>query len=104
VNASVKYTLGRIGLFLVVLAALLPVPVSLLVKLMIAVLVSALLAYFLLRGWRDEMAAGLAAGAQRRRAEKDRLRAALAGEDGSAGTDRPTGERADEGSAKAGGT
>jgi hypothetical protein len=98
VNASVKYTLGRIGLFLVVLAALLPVPVSLLVKLMIAVLVSALLAYFLLRGWRDEMAAGLAAGAQRRRAEKDRLRAALAGED------RPAGGHADGGSAKASGT
>jgi hypothetical protein len=98
VNASVKYTLGRVGLFLVVLAALLPVPVSLLVKLMIAVLVSALLAYFLLRGWRDEMAASLAAGAQRRRAEKDRLRAALAGED------RPAGERADGGSAKPSGT
>ena len=70
-NASLKYTLGRIGLFLVVLAALLPVPVSLLLKLMIAVLVSALLAYFLLRGWRDEMAASLAEGAQRRRAEKE---------------------------------
>ena len=80
-NPSVKYTLGRIGLFLVVLAALLPVPVSLLLKLMIAVLVSALLAFFLLRGWRDEMAASLARGAQRRRAEKERLRAALAGDD-----------------------
>jgi hypothetical protein len=93
VNAPVKYTLGRIGLFLVVLAALLPVPMSLLLKLMIAVLVSALLAFFLLRGWRDEMAASLAAGAQRRRAEKERLRAALAGED-----------PVDEGSTKPGGT
>jgi len=81
VNASLKYTLGRLGLFLVVLAALLPVPMNLLVKLMIAVLVSALLSFFLLRGWRDEMAASLAAAAQRRREQRERLRAALAGED-----------------------
>ena len=80
-NASLKYTLGRLGLFLVVLAALLPVPMNLLVKLMIAVLVSALLSFFLLRGWRDEMAASLAAAAQRRREQRERLRAALAGED-----------------------
>jgi hypothetical protein len=92
VNASVKYTLGRIGLFLAVLAALLPVPMSLLLKLMTAVLVSALLAFFLLRGWRDEMAASLAAGARRRRAEKERLRAALAGDDpADEGSARPSG-------------
>ena len=96
-NASVKYTLGRVGLFLVVLATLLPVPVSLLLKLMIAVLVSALLAYFLLRTWRDEMAASLAEGARRRRAEKEHLRAALAGEN------RP-GEPTAGGSAKPSGT
>jgi hypothetical protein len=80
-RASVKYTLGRLGLFLAVLGALLPVPMNLFLKLMVAVLVSAGLAFFLLRGWRDEMAAGLASAAARRRAEKERLRAALAGED-----------------------
>ncbi len=84
-NVSIKYTLGRIGLFLAVFAGLLPVPIHPLLKLMVAVLVSALLAYLLLRGWRDEMAASLAAAAQRRRAEKERLRAALAGEDAPGG-------------------
>jgi hypothetical protein len=81
VNASVKYTLGRIGLFLAVLGALLPVPMNLFLKLMVALLFSAALAFLLLRGWRDEMAADLAAAAQRRKAEKERLRAALAGDD-----------------------
>jgi hypothetical protein len=84
-SPSVKYTLGRLGLFLAVLGALLPVPMNLLLKLMVAVLVSAVLAFFLLRGWRDEMAASLAAAADRRRADKERLRAALAGDDTPAG-------------------
>ena len=80
-NAYVKYTLGRIGLFLAVFVALLPVPMNLLLKLMIAVLASAGLALFLLRGWREEMATNLAAAAQRRKQERQRLRAALAGDD-----------------------
>lgn len=80
-SAALKYTLGRIGLFLVVFAALLPVPANLFLKLMLAVLISAGLAYLLLRGWRDEMAAGLAGAAQRRKADKERLRAALAGDE-----------------------
>jgi len=77
----VKYTLGRVGLFLLVFLVLWPVDLNVLVKLMIALLVSAALSFFLLRGWRDEMAGRLASAAQRRRAERDRLRAALAGED-----------------------
>lgn len=80
-NTVVKYTLGRIGLFLLVFAALWPVDLNVLVKLMIAVVVSAGLAYFLLRGWRHEVAERLADGAQRRQAERDRLRSALAGDD-----------------------
>jgi hypothetical protein len=80
-NAAVKYTLARVGLFLVVLVVLLPVRMNLFLKLMIAVLASAGFSYFLLRKWRDEMAQDLANAAQRRRAEKDRLRAALAGDD-----------------------
>ncbi|HEY8532615.1 MAG TPA: DUF4229 domain-containing protein [Micromonospora sp.] len=80
-SPAVKYTLGRIGLFVVVLALLWPVDLDIFVKLMLAVLVSAGLAFFLLRRWRDEMAYQLAAAAERRRAEKDRLRAALAGDE-----------------------
>ena len=80
-SGTVKYTLGRLGLFLAAALALWPVPLNLLLKLMIAVLVSAVLAYFLLRPWRDEMARDLARGVERRRAERERLRRALAGDD-----------------------
>ena len=51
-----KYTLGRIGLFVVVFAALLPVPMNIWIKLMVAIVFSAGLAFFLFRRWRDEMA------------------------------------------------
>lgn len=78
----VKYTLGRLGLFLAVLLVLWPLPQpSLLVKLLVALVVSFALAWFVLRGWRDEVASDLADRVERRRAEKERLRAALAGED-----------------------
>ncbi|HEY6596924.1 MAG TPA: DUF4229 domain-containing protein [Asanoa sp.] len=80
-SAAVKYTLGRIGLFLAVALALWPVELNIFVKLMLAVFVSAALSFFLLPTWRNEMAAQLAAAARRRRAEKDRLRSALAGDD-----------------------
>lgn len=83
-SAAVKYTLGRIGLFVVVLALLLPVPLNFLVKVMIALIASAAFSYFLLGKWRMEMAEQLAGAAQRRREEKDRLRAALAGDESAA--------------------
>lgn len=87
----VKYTLGRFGLLLAVLLVLWPVPqLSLPVKLLVALLVSFGLSWFLLRGWRDQMSASLAERVARRREEKERLRAALAGEDS------PTGEPAGE--------
>ena len=76
-----KYTLGRMGLFLAVFLILVPVNMNILVKLMIAVLVSFGLAFFLLRRWRDEATEQMAGAARRRQAEKDRLRSALAGED-----------------------
>jgi hypothetical protein len=49
-----KYTLARVGLFVAVAAILiaLPIHISVLLKLMIAVIVSALLALVLLRGMR----------------------------------------------------
>ena len=50
-------------------------------KLMLALIFSATLSFFLLRGLRDEMAEEMAEAAERRRAEKERLRSALAGED-----------------------
>ncbi|MPZ26918.1 MAG: DUF4229 domain-containing protein [Micromonosporaceae bacterium] len=78
----VKYTLGRLGLFLAVFLVLWPVPaLSLLVKLLVALLASFGLSWFLLRGWRDELAANLAEKVERRRVEKERLRGALAGDD-----------------------
>ena len=80
-SPAVKYTLGRIGLFALVALALWPVDLNLFLKLMLAVLFSAALAFFLLRKWRDEMAEQMGNASQRRRAEKARLRSALAGDD-----------------------
>src|SRR3954465_7407463 len=85
----VKYTLGRLVLFLLVFAVLLPLPLNILVKAMIALLVSAIVSYFLLADWRNQMAERLASAADRHTAEKERLRAALAGdEDAAAAGDR----------------
>jgi hypothetical protein len=83
-SPAVKYTLGRLGIFLAVLAVLLPVPLNFLVKVMIALVASAAFSYFLLAKWRNEMAERLGAVQQRRRAERNRLRAALAGDDAAA--------------------
>ena len=80
-SPAVKYTLGRFGLFVAVLAALLPVPLNFFVKAMIALIASAAFSFFLLAKWRQEMAEQLSSVAQRRAAEKRRLRAALAGDD-----------------------
>ncbi|MGC4877496.1 DUF4229 domain-containing protein [Micromonospora sp. DT43] len=80
-SAAVKYTLGRVGLFVAVLAGLWLVDMNVFLKLMLALVFSAALSFFLLRGLRDEMAAEMADAADRRRTEKERLRAALAGED-----------------------
>jgi hypothetical protein len=83
VSPALKYSLGRIGIFVAVavpVILLLPVN-SLLVKLLVAILTSAVLSYFLLRRWRDELAAQIQAGASRRSQEKAQLRDALAGDD-----------------------
>lgn len=81
VSAALKYTLGRIGLFVAVLAGLWLVDMNVFLKLMLALVFSAALSFFLLRGWRDEMAGEIAEAAERRRTEKERLRSALAGDD-----------------------
>ncbi len=96
-SAAVKYTLGRFGLFVVVLVLLLPVPLNFLVKAMIALIASAAFSYFLLARWREEMAEQLGSAAQRRREEKQRLRAALAGDEAAAAAgDRAAEPRHDE--------
>jgi hypothetical protein len=80
-SPAVKYTLGRLGLFLIVFVALLMSPLNILVSAMIALVVSAVLSFFLLAEWRNQMGEQLATAASRRAAEKERLRAALAGDE-----------------------
>ncbi|MEU4694584.1 DUF4229 domain-containing protein [Actinoplanes sp. NPDC023714] len=88
-SPAVKYTLGRLGLFVGSFVVLLPVPLNILVKAMVAFVASAALSFLLLRKWRDEMAEQLGSIAAKRTAEKDRLRSALAGdEDAAAAGDR----------------
>ncbi|MEW1589596.1 DUF4229 domain-containing protein [Micromonospora vinacea] len=88
-SAALKYTLGRIGLFVAVLAGLWVIDMNVFLKLMLALVFSAALSFFLLRGWRDEMAGEIAEAAERRRTEKERLRSALAGEDTPTPTPNP---------------
>lgn len=80
-SSAVKYTLARIGLFAVALLALWPISMNPFLRIMLALLVSAVLSLVLLRQWRDEMATDMAVAAERRRVERERLRSALAGED-----------------------
>jgi hypothetical protein len=80
-SPAVKYTLGRLGLFLVAFVLLFPAPLNILVKAMVAFVASAALSFLLLRRWRDDMAEQLGSIAARRAAEKDRLRSALAGDE-----------------------
>ncbi|GAA2510624.1 DUF4229 domain-containing protein [Pilimelia columellifera] len=80
-SASVKYTVARLALFVGIAAAMMPLPLDLFVKLMIAILVSAAASYFVLRRLREQVAEEWAVAADRRREQKAKLRAALAGED-----------------------
>jgi hypothetical protein len=83
----VKYSLARLGLFVIAAVALLfmPVPIDPLLKLMIALLVSALAGYFLLSRMRVQVGEQMAASMERRAERKERLRSALAGDDDKAG-------------------
>jgi hypothetical protein len=81
-NPIVKYTLARIVLFAVCIGLVsLPADMNLFFKLIVALVVSSAASFFLLRQWRDEVAERLSTGSRRRLDEKERLRAALAGED-----------------------
>ncbi|WP_239152394.1 DUF4229 domain-containing protein [Virgisporangium aurantiacum] len=78
-----KYTIARLGLFIVAAAVLLVVPIELnpFLKLGIALIASAILSFFLLRKLRDDVANQLADGARQRADRKEKLRSALAGDD-----------------------
>lgn len=78
---TVKFTLARVGLFAVVALVLWPTPLDPLVKLMIALVVSTVLQFFVLKRWRAEMIDHIDKSVARRREGKERLRAALAGEE-----------------------
>jgi hypothetical protein len=81
VSPTVKYTLARIGLFVVVFAALIPVPMDIFLKLIVALAFSAAVSFLFLRTWRDQMAQQLADAVDKRRSDKANLRSALAGDD-----------------------
>jgi hypothetical protein len=78
-----KYSFARLGLFVVVAAALLlvPMPIDPLLRLMIALMVSAVLSYFLLGRLRNQVGEQVAGAVQKRTERKEKLRSALAGDD-----------------------
>jgi len=81
VNIAIKYSLARVGLFLAALLVLLPVPISWLLRVALALAISAALSWFVLRGWREQYSLAIQRWAERRKAEKNKLRTALAGDD-----------------------
>ena len=97
-NPMLKYTLGRLGIFVAVAvpAMLLLTSVDVLVRLMIALVVSAVVSYFALRRWREEVSRRIAESARRRTEDRERLRSALAGEQ-SNGTGGGSSNGSDEG-------
>ncbi|HEX2416568.1 MAG TPA: DUF4229 domain-containing protein [Micromonosporaceae bacterium] len=95
-SAAVKYTLGRIGLLVLAVLVLLPLRLNIFLTLMIALLASMLLSYFLLRRWRDELATEIIRARRQRQEQKEQLRAALAGEDEPDESDKPQGDDGDD--------
>jgi len=82
VPPTVKYTLGRVGLFVLVFGVMLLIPgLDFFVKVMIAILASFGLQFVLLKKWRTEMIGYIDSSVSRSKAEKAKLRAALAGDD-----------------------
>jgi len=76
----VLYTLARFGLLAVITLLLVLAGVPALVALVLALVVSLPLSVIVLPGLRARVNAGVAEMAQRRRAERDRLRAQLRGD------------------------
>jgi ABC-type nickel/cobalt efflux system permease component RcnA len=85
----VKYALARLGIFVALALVLWPIPnLSPLLKLMIAILLSAVASWFLLKKLRDQVADRVEKSMERRLAEKEKLRKALAGDDTDAVQDK----------------
>lgn len=80
-SPAIKYTLGRVGLFVVFAAALLPLHLNLFLDLMIALILSMVVSFFLLKRWREQLSGDIAEHMENRRVEKERLRTALSGDD-----------------------
>lgn len=79
-NPIAKYFLARLGLFAVISVPLMFF-INALLALAIGLLGSMLLGFVLLKGQRDAMIDHIDAGVKRRKEEKERLRAELAGDD-----------------------
>jgi hypothetical protein len=77
----VKYTLARVGSFVVIGLLLAFVLHNLILALFISAVVTSIGSLFLLKKWRDEAAGTLENSMTVRRAEKAKLRAALAGDE-----------------------
>jgi hypothetical protein len=75
----VKYTLARVGLFVLVTFALTPLH-DLVLQALISAVVTSIFALVVLKKWRNEVAGVLEKSVSQRRAEKERLRSALAGD------------------------
>lgn len=81
-NPALKYTLGRIGLFVAAFLVMLPIPIdNIFLKLVLALIISSALSWFVLRGWREQYSLQLQKAVEKRRSDKDKLRSALAGDD-----------------------
>lgn len=80
-NPAVKYFAARIGMFAAIFLVLLPTPLDPLLCAMIALLASFALSFVVFGKWRREMIDDVDHKASRRKAEKEKLRKELAGED-----------------------
>ena len=81
-NPMVKYTLARMVLFVICLAVVAFIPgLDVFLKLLLALIASSIASFFVLRAWRDQFAERLSTNSRRRLDQKERLRAALAGDD-----------------------
>jgi hypothetical protein len=84
VNLQVKYFLARLGILLLCAVPaflLLPAGMDGLLKILIAFVASAAISYFVLRDWAEQAGESLLARRQRKKEERQRLRATLEGED-----------------------
>jgi len=84
VTAGLKYTLARVGIFIVCTVPavlLLPASLDLLLRILIGAVLSAAVSFMLLGKLRADMAESIGVNLEQRREQKNKLRAALAGDD-----------------------